>query len=76
METMSFTLQNLKFMEPNLSMKESIFRYVIMAALVITGGLLHNIWIMALGVPVFLTGLTGYCAIYQMLGINHSEKEA
>lgn len=61
-------------MEPNLSVRESVYRYVIMAALVIVGGLLRNVWIMAAGVPIFLTGLMGYCPIYHMLGISHVEK--
>jgi hypothetical protein len=61
-------------MEPNLSVKEAVYRYIIMGAIVIVGGLLRNYWIMALGVPVFLSGLTGYCPIYQLLGINHAEK--
>ena len=60
-------------MEPNLSMKEAIMRYAIMAGLVIVGGLLHNVWIMALGVPIFISGLTATCPVYQMLGINHAE---
>jgi hypothetical protein len=59
-------------MEPNLSIKESIVRYAVMAGLVIFGGLLHNVWIMALGVPIFITGLTGTCPVYHMLGINHA----
>jgi len=60
--------------EQNLSMTEAIIRYAIMAAIVIVGGLLHNVWVMALAIPVFISGLTGYCFIYQMLGINHAEK--
>jgi hypothetical protein len=60
-------------MEPNLSMNESIVRYAVMVALVIFGGLLHNVWVMALGIPIFITGLTGTCPLYTMLGINHAE---
>ncbi len=61
-------------MEPNLSMNEAIVRYAIMAVLVIIGGVFQNIYIMALGIPIFLTGLMGTCPIYYMLGIDHSEK--
>lgn len=62
-------------MEPNMSMKEAMTRYAIMIALVITGGLLHNVWIMAAGVPIFLFGLLGWCPINALLGINHAAEE-
>jgi hypothetical protein len=62
-------------MEPNLNMREAIMRYVAMVALVIVGGLLHNVWIMAAGVPIFLFGLLGWCPIHAALGIDHAAEE-
>lgn len=62
-------------MEPNMSMKEAMTRYAVMVALVITGGLLHNVWIMAAGVPIFLFGLLGWCPIHAALGIDHASEE-
>ncbi len=61
-------------MEPNLSMVESYIRYAIMMIPVIIGGLMGNLWIMLLGLPIFLTAISAYCPIYSALGINHSEK--
>ena len=60
-------------MEYNLSFNEVIGRYVLMAGIVILGGVLVKPWLMVLGVPFFLTGLLGWCPIYTALGINHAE---
>jgi hypothetical protein len=61
--------------EPNLSVKESVFRYVLMMIFPILGGLLGSIPLMILGIPFFLTGMLGYCPIYDAMGIDHSKKE-
>lgn len=58
----------------NLNLKEVMVRYAIMMLIIIIGGLMGNIWIMLLGMPVFLTAILGWCPIYQVLGINHAEK--
>lgn len=58
-------------MEPNLSMVESYMRYALMMIPVIIGGLMGSLWIMLLGLPIFLTAISGYCPVYQVLGINH-----
>jgi hypothetical protein len=52
---------------------EIVVRYVAMALVVIIGGMLHSSLIMALGVPIFLSAILGYCPLYQMLGINHAD---
>lgn len=62
-------------MEYNMSFKDVIFRYVLMMAVVITGGLMHEVWIMAFGLIFFLTGLLGWCPLYSMLGINNSDNK-
>jgi hypothetical protein len=62
-------------MEPNLSLTDAIVRYVAMMAVVIGGGITGHIWIMVLGIPLFLSGLTGICFIYKMLGIDTSKQE-
>lgn len=61
--------------EPNLSIQEATFRYVIMMIFPIVGGLLGSLPIMLLGIPFFLTAILGYCPIYDALGIDHSGKE-
>lgn len=63
-------------MEYNLSYKEVLFRYLLMAVMVITGGLLHSLPLMLLGLPFFLTGILGWCPIYAMFGINHAHKSS
>lgn len=63
-------------MEYNLSYKEVLFRYLLMAAIVIVGGLLHSLPIMLLGLPFFLTGILGWCPLYAMFGINHAHKSS
>ncbi|MDX2002343.1 MAG: DUF2892 domain-containing protein [Chitinophagales bacterium] len=62
-------------MEPNLNLYEIIGRYMLMMVLVITGGLLHSLPLMLLGLPFFVTGLLGWCPLYTAVGINHATKE-
>ncbi len=61
-------------MEYNLSYPEVLFRYFLMAVMVILGGVLHSMPMMLLGLPFFLTGILGWCPIYTLLGINHAHK--
>jgi hypothetical protein len=61
-------------MDYNLSYKEVLLRYFLMMIVVITGGLLHSLPIMLLGLPFFLTGVLGWCPLYTMFGINHAAK--
>lgn len=56
-------------------MVESYMRYAIMMIPVIIGGLMGSLWIMLLGLPIFLTAISAYCPVYSVLGINHGEKE-
>ncbi len=62
-------------MEYNLSFNEVIGRYVIMAAIVILAGVMVKPMLMLIGIPFFLTGLLGWCPLYTMLGINHSDNK-
>ncbi len=61
-------------MDHNLSYKDVLFRYFLMAAMVITGGVLHALPVMLMGLPFFLTGILGWCPVYTVLGINHANK--
>jgi len=61
-------------MDYNLSYTEVLFRYLLMAAMVILGGVTHSLPLMLLGLPFFLTGILGWCPIYSMLGINHAHQ--
>jgi hypothetical protein len=61
-------------MDYNLSYKEVLLRYFLMMIIVITGGLLHSLPIMLIGLPFFLTGVLGWCPLYTMFGINHAIK--
>lgn len=64
---------NIMKLEPNLSMPESMVRYGIMMIPVIIGGILGKLWIMLLGLPIFLTAISFYCPLYDILGIDHSD---
>lgn len=59
----------------NLSYYEVGIRYALMMVVVIIGGLMHSMPVMLLGLPFFLSGILGWCPIYQMFGINHANKE-
>lgn len=63
-------------MEYNLSYKEVLFRYLLMAAMVIFGGLMHSLPLMLLGLPFFLTAILGWCPLYATFGINHAQKSS
>ncbi len=63
-------------MEYNLSYKEVLFRYLLMAAIVIAGGLMHSLPVMLVGLPFFLTAILGWCPLYAMVGINHAQKSS
>lgn len=58
----------------NLSYVEVGMRYALMMIVVIIGGLMHSIPVMLLGLPLFLSGILGWCPIYQMFGIDHANK--
>ena len=61
-------------MEYNLSLNEIIGRYFAMLLLVIIGGVMHSLLFMLIGMPFFITGLLGWCPVYQVLHINHAVK--
>lgn len=58
----------------NLSYYEVGMRYALMMLIVIVGGIMHSMPVMLLGLPLFLSGILGYCPIYHALGINHANK--
>ena len=58
-------------MKYNLSMPEILSRYVMMALLVIIGGVTHSLILQLIALPVFLTAILGWSPLYQILGINH-----
>jgi len=53
--------------EPNLSIQECVVSYFLMMAVIIIGGFTGQWWLAALGLPLFLRGITGFCAIKSML---------
>lgn len=59
----------------NLSYYEVGMRYAIMMLFVIAGGVMHSLPLMLLGLPFFLSGILGWCPLYQMFGINHANSE-
>jgi hypothetical protein len=61
--------------EPNMNMAESLSRYGIMMIPVIVGGLMGQLWIMLLALPIFLTAISAYCPLYHALGIDHAHTE-
>lgn len=62
-------------MKTNVSFKEAIIGHVVMIAVVIIGGLMHNVWVMAMGVPMYLIGISGWSPLYSIMNIDHSEEE-
>lgn len=61
--------------EPNMNMAESFSRYAIMMIPVIIGGVTGQLWLMLLGLPIFITGITAYCPLYDVLGIDHAHTD-
>lgn len=53
--------------EPNLSIQECVVSYFLMMAVIIAGGFTGQWWLAVLGLPLFLRGITGYCALKAML---------
>ncbi len=61
-------------MKVNVGLKDRVIRMYL--GMIIAGfGIMYNsAWAM-LGIPVFLTGVLGYCPIYSLLGIKTFSKE-
>lgn len=53
--------------EPNLSLQECVVTYFLMMAVIIAGGFTGQWWLAALGLPLFLRGITGFCAVKSFL---------
>lgn len=49
--------------EYNLSIGEIIASFLLMMAVVIVGIFTHQYWLVALGFPLFLRGLLGWCPL-------------
>jgi len=60
--------------EYNLSVVEVIVSFLLMMAVVITGLFTHQYWLAALGFPLFLRGLLGWCPLKTYL--NSRKKTA
>ncbi len=63
-------------MNYNMNIFDIAMRYMVMMLIVILGGVLHSIAVMALAIPFFLAAIMGWCPIFHVLGINHAEKDA
>lgn len=55
-----------------MNFRDIAIRYAILMLIVIVGGVLQSLPLMALGVVVFLTAILGYCPILHALGIDHN----
>lgn len=60
-------------MEYNLSIYDIAIRYMLMAAVVITGMFTGQIWMTYIAMGLFISAITGYCPIYAALGIDHAK---
>ncbi len=60
--------------EYNLSIGEIIASFLLMMAVVIVGIFTHQHWLVALGFPLFLRGLLGWCPLKTYL--NSRKKTA
>ncbi len=63
-------------MKYNMNFYDIALRYAIGYFIVMAGLLLHQVWIMLLGVPFILIGLLGMCPFFKILGINHNNFES
>jgi hypothetical protein len=56
----------------NLNFGDIAIRYLLLMIVVIVGGVIQSLPVMALGVVIFLSAILGWCPVYQALGINHA----
>lgn len=62
-------------MKPNQNFYDITIRYVLVFLLGIVFGL-TQMWIfLGIAVLLFITAVTAWCPIYEMLGIDHEQKE-
>lgn len=54
----------------NLGFADIGTRYGIMMIVMILAGVFQSMWLVVLGVLVFLTAITGWCPIYNMIGFS------
>lgn len=54
----------------NLSFVDIGVRYTVMMAIMILAGVFQSMWLVVLGVVVFLTAITGWCPLYNMIGFS------
>ncbi len=60
--------------EYNLSVGEVVVSFLLMMAVVIVGLFTHQHWLAALGFPLFLRGLLGWCPVKTLLSRRKMEK--
>lgn len=54
----------------NLGFVDIGIRYGIMMIIMILAGVFQSMWLVVLGVLVFMTAITGWCPIYNMIGFT------
>jgi hypothetical protein len=54
----------------NLGFTDIGIRYGVMMIVMILAGVFQSMWLVVLGVLVFLTAITGWCPIYNMIGFS------
>jgi hypothetical protein len=64
----------MKAFENNMNFVDIGIRYMIMMVIMILGGILMSPVLWVLGVFFFLIGITGWCPLYHMLGINTAKE--
>ena len=65
----------MKGFEPNLSFYEIGGRYFMLMLLGILVGATQLVFLVPLLIIIFITAISGWCPIYQAMGINHSSGE-
>lgn len=56
--------------EYNLSIAECVYSFLMMMAVILIGGFTGQVWLMLLGLPLFLRGITGWCPLKTFLHSN------
>ena len=54
----------------NLGFVDIGIRYGIMIAIMILAGVFQSLWLVVLGVLVFITAITGWCPMYTAIGFT------
>ena len=62
-------------MKPNMNFADIFIRFMLLMVTVIIGGVFQSLPIMLVGMLFFFAGISGWCPIFAVLGIDHDTRE-